>query len=199
MTMPEPGPAARSGQDATRALTGQAFKTVVGETVWPVLAGRAYGQETGLEHLTWGGPGQGRGNPPHRTAGAAALAAMALAHEGRHRRPRSLPATTARQWHPRAGPAGRQVAEGSGCLGRADRDGVRSALREFLRRLPHMRRAAPPPSRCSHTVVGNLHRHRSGSAGAGSGGRPLMIRPDQRRCRETPAAGQAVRAGGEAP
>jgi hypothetical protein len=32
-------------------------KTVLGETVWPVLAGRAPSQETGLEHLLWGGPG----------------------------------------------------------------------------------------------------------------------------------------------
>jgi hypothetical protein len=32
-------------------------KTVLGETVWPVLPGRAPGQETGLEHLVWGGAG----------------------------------------------------------------------------------------------------------------------------------------------
>src|SRR5262249_36178864 len=31
--------------------------TVLGETVWPVLAGRALGQDTGLQHLLWGGPG----------------------------------------------------------------------------------------------------------------------------------------------
>jgi hypothetical protein len=32
-------------------------KTVLGETVWAVLAGRTPGQESGLEHLLWGGPG----------------------------------------------------------------------------------------------------------------------------------------------
>jgi hypothetical protein len=31
--------------------------TVLGETVWPVLPGRAPGQEAGLKHLLWGGPG----------------------------------------------------------------------------------------------------------------------------------------------
>jgi len=32
-------------------------KTVLGETIWPVLPGRVPGQETALEHLLWGGPG----------------------------------------------------------------------------------------------------------------------------------------------
>jgi hypothetical protein len=54
---PGHGPAPAAGPGAAAALEPLGSKTVLGETVWPVLAGRAPGQETGLEHLLWGGPG----------------------------------------------------------------------------------------------------------------------------------------------
>lgn len=50
MTTPRPG-------DPPGGALEPLGTTALGETVWPVLAGRAPGQETGLEHLLWAGPG----------------------------------------------------------------------------------------------------------------------------------------------
>jgi hypothetical protein len=50
MTTPRPS-------DAPGGAVDPLGKTVLGETVWAVPAGRTPGQESGLEHLLWGGPG----------------------------------------------------------------------------------------------------------------------------------------------
>ncbi len=86
---------------------------------------------------------QGRGTPPHGTAGAAAMA-VAFARPCQ----RSPSPAAARRWRCRAGlgPARRQVASGDACPGFADRAGVRAGFHERFQRA-HLRAGVPP---CGH-------------------------------------------------